>query len=92
MRVGYYNDIHDVQCDGIAADSSSSSHVELFTPIPQEVGEDGAAGDKEDGKDRKGRNRERGVIYITGAEKELLEWALGGFLPTGPSGLKPREG
>ena len=81
-----------MQCDGIAADSSSSSHVELFTPISQEVGEDGTPGYKEEGKERKGRGRERGVIYITGAEKELLEWALGGFLPTGPAGLKPREG
>ena len=80
-----------MQGEEIVADSPSSSHVELFTPLPEEVGE-GRTGNKEEGKERKGRGKERGVIYITGAEKELLEWALGGFLPSGPAGLKPKEG
>lgn len=88
MWPAFYNDIHDLQSDGVAADSSSNSHSELFTLI-QDLSEDGS-GDKEAGKER--RVKERGTIYITGAEKELLEWALGGFLPTGPSGLKPKEG
>ena len=43
-------------------------------------------------KERKAKGKERGGIVLTGFEKELLEWAFGGFLPTGPEGLKPKEG
>ena len=39
---------------------------------------------------RRGRGRgERGAILLTSLEQEMLLWALGGFLPTGPEGLKP---
>ena len=39
---------------------------------------------------RRGRGRgERGAILLTSLEQEMLLWALGGFLPAGPEGLKP---
>ena len=38
------------------------------------------------------RARERGVVHITGMEKDLLQWALNRFLPSGPKGFKPRPG
>ena len=43
-------------------------------------------------KGRKGRGKEKGTILLTALEQEMLEWALHGFLPTGPSGLKPTPG
>ena len=46
----------------------------------QELGEGGK-------EEPKRRGKERGTIYLTGVEKELLEWAMNGFLPTGPQGL-----
>lgn len=36
---------------------------------------------------RKGRNR--GEILLTSYEQEMVEWALKGFLPSGPSGFLP---
>ena len=51
----------------------------------QELGEGGK-------EEPKRRGKERGTIYLTGVEKELLEWAMNGFLPTGPQGFKPRPG
>ena len=39
---------------------------------------------------RRGRGRgDRGAILLTSLEQEMLLWALGGFLPAGPEGLKP---
>ena len=39
---------------------------------------------------RRGRGRgDRGAILLTSLEQEMLLWALGGFLPVGPEGLKP---
>ena len=39
---------------------------------------------------RKGRGKgDRGSILLTSLEQEMLEWAMGGFLPVGPEGLKP---
>ena len=39
---------------------------------------------------RRGRGRgDRGAILLTSLEQEMLLWALGGFLPIGPEGLKP---
>ena len=43
-------------------------------------------------KGRKGRGKEKGTILLTALEQEMLVWALNGFLPTGPSGLKPTPG
>lgn len=41
---------------------------------------------------RKGhRGRQKGEIYFTDYEHEMLEWAQNGFLPTGPEGLWPTE-
>ena len=54
----------------------------LFTTIQN--------GEDKDEKVKKGRKT--GLILLTGIEKDLLEWALGGFLPTGPDGFKPRPG
>ena len=71
--------------DSVPADSSSNK---LFVAIEQE--EDDPK--EKPRKERKAKGKERGGIVLSGAEKELLEWALGGFLPTGPDGLKPKEG
>ena len=39
---------------------------------------------------RRGRGRgDRGAILLTSLEQEMLLWALGGFQPVGPEGLKP---
>ena len=39
---------------------------------------------------RKGRGRgDRVAILLTSLEQEMLQWALNGFLPVGPEGLKP---
>ena len=39
---------------------------------------------------RRGRGRgDRGAILLTSLEQEMVEWALGGFQPVGPEGLKP---
>ena len=43
-------------------------------------------------KGRKGRGKEKGTILLTALEQEMLVWALNGFLPAGPSGLKPTPG
>lgn len=42
---------------------------------------------------RKGRSgRERGTILLNALEQEMVEWALKGFLPAGPEGLRPSPG
>ena len=44
-------------------------------------------------KEGKGKGKGRGgQILLSSLEKELLEWGLMGFPPTGPNGFKPRQG
>ena len=81
--------IFTTQGDSIPADSSSNGN-KIFTVI--ETAEEAETGDKDGRKGRRVRYKERGSTAITGAEKELLEWAVNGFLPTGPTGLKPKSG
>lgn len=41
-------------------------------------------------RSRRGRGKgDRGAILLTSLEQEMLLWALGGFQPAGPDGLKP---
>ena len=41
-------------------------------------------------RSRRGRGKgDRGAILLTSLEQEMLDWALGGFLPAGPEGLRP---
>ena len=41
-------------------------------------------------RSRRGRGKgDRGSILLTSLEQEMLLWALGGFQPIGPEGLKP---
>lgn len=66
-------------------DSSSVTPPEvndsLFTPITPEL-----YGDKGKIKVKSGQ------FLLSASEKYLLEWALMGFLPTGPEGFNPRPG
>ena len=79
--------IFTTQGDSIPADSSSK----VFTVLEQAEVEV-ETGDKDGRKGRRVRYKERGSTAITGAEKELLEWAVNGFPPTGAAGLKPKSG
>ena len=65
------------------SDSSCSSKYpdSLFVAIDDDAKPKGAK-----------RGNGRGQIHITNVEKDLLEWALNGFLPTGPAGFKAKPG
>ena len=65
-------------------DETTSDMVEEEKPGPTKpAGRGGWRG-------RRGRGRgDRGAILLTSLEQEMLVWALGGFLPVGPDGLKP---
>ena len=55
----------------------------------------GAAEPKSNGKRKKKRRAgrgEKGSILINALEKEMLFWAIHGFLPKGPAGLIPTSG
>ncbi len=40
----------------------------------------------------KRKGNKRGMVCLGGEEKELLQWALNSFLPSGPEGFKPKPG
>ena len=42
--------------------------------------------------DSKRKGNKRGTVCLGGEEKELLQWALNSFLPSGPEGFKPKPG
>ena len=35
--------------------------------------------------------REKNLVYLTQLEKEMIDWALDGFQPFGPSSFQPTE-
>ena len=65
----------------------------IFTQIEsdQESDSSPANGVKEKGGGRAKRTK-TGQFLLSLMEKDLLQWALTGFLPTGPDGFRPRPG
>ena len=62
----------------------------IQTPPPSQNGTGPAATERK--RSRKAKGRERGVVLLTALEQEMIDWALGGFLPMGAEGLKPKPG
>lgn len=45
------------------------------------------------GRGRRGKGgKERGAILLTALEQEMVDWAVGGFQPSGPQGIQPLPG
>lgn len=63
----------------------------LFTPVDSETCKGGQEEDSKTAKEKRSRGgRDRRIVQITAAEKELLEWAVEGFQPWGAEGIKPK--
>ena len=74
-------------------DSTSNGTTD---PAGKKGGEGGGRGGARSGSapgGKRGRSRrERGMVLLTALEQEMVEWAMKGFLPTGPDGLRPTPG
>ena len=58
--------------------------------VPAEARQAGASRQRK--KRLAGGRGDKGSILLNSLEQEMLQWALYGFLPTGPDGLKPTSG
>ena len=60
--------------------------------MPGETKSTGSGGGGKGGGGKRRKKRLAGDILLTSLEQEILQWALHGFQPAGPEGLKPTSG